>query len=296
MERVDFGRLLTAMVTPMTKTGEVDYQAAANLAMRLAKSGSDGIVVSGTTGESPTLSKSEKEKLFHVVVEAVGGEAAVVAGTGSYDTAASIELTDIAQRAGADGIMLVAPYYNKPPQEGLYQHFRAIAESTSLPVIIYNIPGRTGVNILPSTLARLAEIENIVAVKEASGDLNQVAAIRSLCPADFLIYSGDDSLTLPIMALGGVGVISVAAHLVGRRMKEMIEAFASGKVETAEQINRELSPLFKALFITTNPIPVKAALNILGQRVGGVRLPLVELSPEEEKKLRSVLVQTGLMN
>ena len=163
-------------------------------------------------------------------------------------------------------------------------------------MIIYNIPGRTGVNILPSTLARLAEIENIVAVKEASGDLNQVAAIRSLCPADFLIYSGDDSLTLPIMALGGVGVISVAAHLVGRRMKEMIEAFASGKVETAEQINRELSPLFKALFITTNPIPVKAALNILGQRVGGVRLPLVELSPEEEKKLRSVLVQTGLMN
>ena len=192
--------------------------------------------------------------------------------------------------------MLLSPYYNKPPQEGLYQHFRAIAESTSLPVIIYNIPGRTGVNILPSTLARLAEIENIVAVKEASGDLNQVAAIRSLCPADFLIYSGDDSLTLPIMALGGVGVISVAAHLVGRRMKEMIEAFASGKVETAEQINRELSPLFKALFITTNPIPVKAALNILGQRVGGVRLPLVELSPEEEKKLRSVLVQTGLMN
>jgi 4-hydroxy-tetrahydrodipicolinate synthase len=276
----------------MDETGEVDYQAAAGLANRLAQTGSDGIVVSGTTGESPTLSSQEKEKLFHVVVEAVGGKAAVIAGTGSYDTKASIQLTGIAQRSGADGILLVSPYYNKPPQEGLYRHFRAIAESTSLPVLLYNIPSRAGVNIEPETLVRLAEIKNIVGVKEASGNLNQVATIRRLCPPDFLLYSGDDSLTLPIMSLGGVGVISVASHLVGRRM---IEAFAAGQVATAEKINRELSSLFKALFLTTNPIPVKAAMNILGQKVGGVRLPLVGLSAEEEQKLRAVLAKTGLL-
>lgn len=296
MARLNFGRLLTAMVTPMTDAGEVDYQAAAALAERLVATGSDGIVVSGTTGESPTLTLAEKEKLFHVVVEAVGGKAAVVAGTGSYDTKASIQLTNIAQRAGADGLLLVAPYYNKPPQEGLFQHFRAIAESTSLPILLYNIPGRTNVNIEAATVARLAVIDNIVGVKEASGNLNQVATIRSMCPADFFIYSGDDSLTLPIMALGGVGVISVAAHLVGRRMKEMIEAFASGQVEEAEKINRELLPLFRALFLTTNPIPVKAALNIIGQKVGGVRLPLVNATEEEEKRLRAVLGQLGLLD
>ena len=248
MARLNFGRLLTAMVTPMTDQGAVDFQAAAALAEKLVATGSDGIVVSGTTGESPTLSTEEKEELFHVVVEAVGGKASVVAGTGSYNTQASIQLTDIAQRAGVDGLLLVTPYYNKPPQEGLYQHFRAIAQSTSLPILLYNIPGRTNVNIELNTMVRLAEIENIVGVKEASGNLNQVAAIRSLCPSNFLIYSGDDSLTLPTMSLGGVGVISVAAHLVGRRLKEMIEAFAQGKVELAEEINSELMPLFKALF------------------------------------------------
>jgi 4-hydroxy-tetrahydrodipicolinate synthase len=294
MARLNFGRLLTAMVTPMTDQGAVDFQAAAALAEKLVATGSDGIVVSGTTGESPTLSTEEKEELFHVVVEAVGGKVSVVAGTGSYNTQASIQLTDIAQRAGVDGLLLVTPYYNKPPQEGLYQHFRAIAQSTSLPILLYNIPGRTNVNIELNTMVRLAEIENIVGVKEASGNLNQVAAIRSLCPSNFLIYSGDDSLTLPTMSLGGVGVISVAAHLVGRRLKEMIEAFAQGKVELAEEINSELMPLFKALFLTTNPIPVKAALNMVGQQVGGVRLPLVDATEDEKKQLRGTLEQLGL--
>jgi 4-hydroxy-tetrahydrodipicolinate synthase len=296
LARLNFGRLLTAMVTPMTQTGVIDFLEAGKLAERLVATGSDGIVVSGTTGESPTLSVEEKEKLFQVVVEAVGGKAAVIAGTGSYDTKASIQLTKIAQRVGADGLLVVAPYYNKPPQEGLYQHFRAIAESTSLPILLYNIPSRTNVNIEAQTMVRLAKIDNIVGVKEASGNLNQVGTIRSLCPEDFLIYSGDDSLILPTMSLGGVGVISVAAHLVGRRMKEMIEAFADGKVREAEEINSELMPLFRALFLTTNPIPVKAALNIIGQKVGGVRLPLVKATEEETKQVRTVLEQIGMLN
>lgn len=296
MTRFKFGRLLTAMVTPLTQEGAVDYDAAALLAERLVATGSDGIVVSGTTGESPTLSSTEKEKLFQVVVDAVGGKASVIAGTGTYSTQGSIELTAIAERTGVDGLLLVAPYYNKPPQEGLYQHFRAIAESTQLPIILYNIPGRTGINVSVETMVRLAEIENIVGVKEASGDLNQAAAIRSACPDDFKIYSGDDSLTLPIMSIGGVGVISVAAHLVGRRMKEMIEAFAKGDVDLAAQINRELLPLFKALFLTTNPIPVKAGLRMVGQDVGSVRLPLVDLTEQEEEKLRAVMNGLGLLS
>ncbi len=290
-----FGRVLTAMVTPFNSNLQVNYQAAQELAVRLVESGSDGVVVAGTTGESPTLNKQEKLGLFKAVVEAVGGKGTVIAGTGSYDTMESIELTKEAERTGVDGVMLVAPYYNKPPQEGLYQHFKAIAGETALPVILYNIPGRTGVNIQPATIARLAEIDNIVAVKEASGNLNQVSEIYEKCPKDFLIYSGDDALTIPILSLGGIGIISVAAHIVGRKIQEMIAAFIKGDTATANKINTEIAPLTRSLFITTNPIMVKTACNLLGFKVGGLRLPLVEASANELKVLQEELQGMGLI-
>lgn len=291
----EFGRLLTAMVTPFDNDLSVDYDKAAALAEKLCKSGSDGLVVCGTTGESPTMSDAEKVKLIQVVVEAVGGKAAVLAGTGSNSTAHSLELTKAVQRLGVDGIMLVAPYYNRPSQEGLYQHFRTVAQSSSLPVMIYNIPGRTGVNILPETMARLAEISNIVAIKESSGNLEQAAELRRVLPKEFAIYSGDDSLTLPIMSVGGVGVVSVASHLVGRRIKDMIEAFVQGKVATAAQINAELLPLTKALFITTNPVPVKLALKMVGNPVGDVRLPLVGATEAEATLIKKTLENVHLI-
>ncbi|HBE80289.1 MAG TPA: 4-hydroxy-tetrahydrodipicolinate synthase, partial [Firmicutes bacterium] len=266
---IKFGKVLTAMVTPFNQNLQVNYQAAQELALKLVESGSDGVVVAGTTGESPTLSKQEKLGLCKAVVEAVGGKGTVIAGTGSYDTAESIELTKEAERTGVDGVMLVAPYYNKPPQEGLYQHFRAIAGETSLPVILYNIPGRTSVNISVDTIVRLSAIDNIVAVKEASGNLGQVSEIYEKVPKEFLIYSGDDALTLPVMSLGGVGVISVASHIVGRKIQDMIAAFCRGDLITAEKINIEIAPLVRSLFLTTNPIMVKTACNLLGFKVGG---------------------------
>ncbi len=292
---VKFGKVLTAMVTPFNENLEVDYQIAQQLAVHLVESGSDGIVVAGTTGESPTLSKKEKLALYKVVVEAVGGKGTVIAGTGSYDTAESIELTKEAERTGVDGVMLVAPYYNKPTQEGLYQHFSAIAKETSLPVIIYNIPGRTGVNVSVETLMRLAAVPNIAAVKEASGNLAQISEIYEKAPKEFLIYSGDDALTLPVLSVGGVGVISVSAHIVGRKIQELIAAFCRGDISGAIRINAEMNPLNRALFITTNPIMVKTACNLLGFKVGGMRLPMVEANPNEIKILQEVLKNLGLL-
>ncbi|NLK08271.1 MAG: 4-hydroxy-tetrahydrodipicolinate synthase [Firmicutes bacterium] len=291
----EFGRLLTAMVTPFDDDFKVDYNKAAALAEKLTKSGSDGLVVCGTTGESPTLSDEEKIKLIEAVVEAVGGKALVLAGTGTNCTAHSVEMTESAQRLGIDGIMLVAPYYNRPSQEGLYQHFRTIAESTSLPVMVYNVPGRTSVNILPETVARLADIDNIVAIKESSGNLEQAAELRRVLPKEFAVYSGDDSLTLPMMSVGGQGVVSVASHLVGRRIKEMIEAFVQGKVSTAALIHTELLPLMKALFVTTNPVPVKHALELVDYPVGGVRLPLVGATETESALLKKTLENLHLI-
>ncbi|MBC7107055.1 MAG: 4-hydroxy-tetrahydrodipicolinate synthase [Firmicutes bacterium] len=291
----DFGRVITAMVTPFHKDGSVNYAQAKKLARHLVETGSDGLVVAGTTGESPTLSAEEKEALFRAVVEEVGGKAAVIAGTGTNSTAQSVALTQVAERAGVDGIMLVAPYYNKPSQEGLYQHFAAVARSTRLPVMLYNVPGRTGVNIQPGTVARLAEMENVVAIKEASGSLDQVTELRRLLPDQFAIYSGDDSLTLPMLALGARGVVSVASHVAGRRIQEMINAFSAGNVTLAAKIHAELFPLFKVLFITTNPVPVKAALNFLGLQVGGPRLPLVEATEGEKEKIRECLEQLNLV-
>lgn len=290
-----FGRVLTAMVTPFDRDLQVDLTQAGILAQKLVETGSDGLLIAGTTGESPTLTHQEKIALFRVVVEAVGGRASVIAGTGSYSTAESIELTLEAEKTGVDGILLVSPYYNKPPQEGLYQHFCAVARSTRLPIVIYNIPGRTGVNITPETLGRLAQIENIVGVKESSGNITQAVEYRERVPRDFQIYSGDDAMTLPMMGVGAVGVISVASHLVGRRIKEMVEAAVAGRMEHAARINQELAPLFRTLFLTTNPIMVKAAANMTGLKVGGLRLPLVEANEKEIEVLRGCLRQLGLI-
>lgn len=289
-----FGRVLTAMATPFDDSGAVNYTQAAALVKHLIDNGSDGIVVAGTTGESPTLSDDEKIRLVRTVKEAVGGRAAVVAGTGTYDTKHSIHLTKEAQRAGADGILLVNPYYNRPSQDGLYAHFRAVAESTPLPCMLYNIPGRTGVNCLPETIAKLSEIPNITAVKEASGNLDQSSEIRSRTKDDFRIYSGDDSLTLPILSVGGSGVVSVASHLVGREIQEMVRSYERGDARKALQIHIRLFPLFKVLFITTNPVPLKAALNASGFKVGTPRLPLVEATPKEKEQIQAVLKELAL--
>lgn len=291
----DFGRILTAMVTPFHDDFSVDYERAATLAEYLAANGSDGLVVAGSTGESATLSREEKLKLFKVVLEAVGDRVAVIAGTGSNDTMASIEMTREAEKIGVHGAMLVGPYYNKPPQEGFYQHFKAIASHTDLPVIIYNVPGRTGSNILPATIVRLAEIKNIVAVKEASGNLEQVSEIIRMAPKEFLVYSGDDSLTLPILSVGGTGIISVASHVVGKRMQEMVQAFFAHDVVKAQTIHLELMPFFKVIFVTTNPIPIKTAVNLIGQKAGPLRLPLVPPTAGELEQIKNVMKQLGAL-
>jgi 4-hydroxy-tetrahydrodipicolinate synthase len=286
-----FGRLITAMVTPFDAAGEVDYKQAQRLARALIASGNDGLVITGTTGESPTLTHDEKLGLYRAVKEAVGSDGQVIAGTGNYNTAESIELTREAERCGVDGILLVVPYYNNPPQEGLYQHFKAIAEATSLPCILYNVPPRSPRNLEASTLRRLAEIDNIVGVKEASGKLEQFNAVMAAVPSGFLVFSGNDSDTHTIMSLGGYGVVSVAAHVVGGRIKEMVNLLAEGRTAEAATIHLELLPLVEALFWQPNPMPVRAALNELGFDVGKPRLPLVDLTVAEKDRLRAVLAK-----
>jgi 4-hydroxy-tetrahydrodipicolinate synthase len=293
---VDFGRVLTAMITPFQKDGQVNYAVAEQLAAYLVEQGSDTLVVCGTTGESPTLSWQEEYELFQVVQKAVAGKAKVMAGTGSNSTDEAISATQKASKLGLDGSLQVVPYYNKPPQEGLYQHFRAIAQATpDLPMMLYNIPGRTGQNLLPETVIQLAEIPNIVAIKEASGDLDQASLIRRSTAPEFAMYAGDDSLTLPLLAIGGQGVVSVASHLVGKQLQAMIEAFKMGQVSTAMQIHLQLFPLFKALFATTNPIPIKSALNLLGWSVGSTRLPLWDASETVTSCLRGVMTDLSLL-
>lgn len=291
----DFGRLITAMVTPMTDTGEVNYEVARLLSRRLVDSGSQGLVVAGTTGESPTMTKEEKIRLLEVVLEEVGDEVSVIAGTGTNCTRQSIELSEEAVKAGAHGIMVVTPYYNKPPQEGLYRHFKAVAESVDVPVMIYNVPGRTGVNILPETVIRLSEIPNVTSIKEASGNLDQIGTIIRDKPEGFLVYSGDDSLTLPILSLGGYGVVSVASHVVGPEMSEMIEDYVNGDVDNASRTHLKLLPLFKALFIAPNPIMVKKAVQLVGLDVGSPRLPLVPPNETEVIILKRELERLGLI-
>ncbi|WP_378952458.1 4-hydroxy-tetrahydrodipicolinate synthase [Pelosinus sp. sgz500959] len=291
----NFGRILTAMVTPFHDDLSVNYKAAANLAKYLVANGSNGLVVTGSTGEAATLTNEEKLNLYSTVLDAVGDEAIVIAGTGSNDTRVSIEMTQAAEKLGVHGAMLVGPYYNKPPQEGFYQHFKAIAEKTDLPLILYNVPGRTASNILPVTVARLAEIKNIVAIKEASGNLEQVSEIIRSTPKDFLVYSGDDSLTLPTLAVGGVGVISVAAHIVGSRMQEMIAAFNNNEIAKAQAIQAELIPFFKTMFITTNPIPVKTAVNLLGLSAGPFRLPLIPPTEGELEQVKNMMHKMNII-
>lgn len=274
------GRLITAMVTPFDAQGNVDYEQARRLASALLDSGSDGLVVSGTTGESPTLSREEKLRLFAEVKSAVAGRATVIAGTGNYDTRESQQLTKEAETIGVDACLLVVPYYSRPSQQGLWEHFKTIAESTSLPCIIYNVPSRTVTNLAAETLITLSQIDNIVAVKEASGNLGQIAEIIQGAKKDFVVYSGNDSDTLPILALGGYGVISVASHLVGLQIRNMIDKSLAGKFQEAAAIHRHLLPLVNALFIVSNPVPVKWALNYVGFPVGKPRLPLIE--PDEK--------------
>lgn len=289
------GRLLTAMVTPLDADLRVDYDRAAELAVRLIEAGSDGLVVAGTTGESPTLSDEEKLALFRVVKEAVG-EAPVVAGTGSNDYQHSLHLTQEAAATGVDAVMLVGPYYNKPSQPGYYQHFAGIARASELPVIIYNVPGRTGSNITADTVLRLAhEAPNLAGVKEASGDLDQVTCICAGAPEGFSVWSGDDGMTLPIMAVGGVGVISVVAHVAARRMAQMIAAYAAGQVQEAAALHQNLLPLFKAAFLPSgNPACIKRALEVCGFDCGGLRLPLVEASESDTEQISAVCRELGL--
>ena len=276
----EIGRLLTAMVTPFDEKGGVDYEQAKKLALALLDSGSDGVLVVGTTGESPTLVRQEELRLFREIKSTVGERGAVVAGTGSNSTAEALEATREAERIGVDACLLVVPYYNKPTQEGLYQHFKTVAQNTNLPCILYNVPSRTAVNLLAETVIKLSQIDNIIGVKEASGNLEQVAKIINDTREDFLVWSGNDGDTLPILALGGYGVISVASNLVGKQIKEMIDSFVATKTGRAAEIHRHLLPLVNALFIVSNPIPVKYAVNCAGFNVGKPRLPLTE--PDEK--------------
>ncbi len=283
------GRLLTAMVTPFNEEGAVDYGQAKKLALALLKSGSEGVVVVGTTGESPTLVRDEELRLFADIKSAVGNKGNVIAGTGSNSTAEAVEATKEAEKIGVDACLLVVPYYNKPTQEGLYQHFKTIAQSTSLPCIVYNVPSRTVTSLSADTVIKLSQIDNIIGIKEASADLGQISRIITGAKEGFLVWSGNDSDTLPILALGGYGIISVASHLVGKQIAEMINSFVNGKAVEAGKMHNRLMPLFNVLFVVSNPIPVKYALNYVGFKVGKPRLPLTELDEKSAAVIRDTL-------
>ncbi|MED4058854.1 4-hydroxy-tetrahydrodipicolinate synthase [Priestia megaterium] len=286
---IDFGKVATAMVTPFDHKGNIDFEKTTQLINYLISNGSDALVIAGTTGESPTLSTEEKLALFRHSVKVVDGRVPVVAGTGSNNTYASIELTKKAEEIGVDAIMIVAPYYNKPNQDGLYQHFKTIAESTELPVMLYNIPGRSVINMSVDTIVRLAELPNVVALKDASGDLDAMTAIIAQTSDDFALYSGDDGLTLPVLAVGGTGIISVASHVIGNEMQEMVKLYESGNPKEAAKIHQRIVPVMKSLFAAPSPTPVKTALQLKGLDVGSVRLPLVPLTEEERQTLVSTL-------
>lgn len=286
---MQFGRLLTAMVTPFDQSGNIDYVKTEKLIYHLLSNGTDGLVITGTTGESPTLSKEEKLSFIQFVVKHVNKRVPVIAGTGSNNTRESIALTKQAETIGVDGVMLVTPYYNKPSQEGMYQHFLAIANATKLPVMLYNIPGRSVVGLTTETVIRLAEIENITSIKEASGDLETMTTIIRETPDSFVLYSGDDGLTLPVLAIGGYGIVSVSSHIIGNEMKAMIAHHLNGEVQQAAEIHQHILPIMKALFIAPNPTAVKEALAMIGVTVGSVRLPLIPLNQEERQRLEETL-------
>lgn len=287
------GTILTAMVTPFDADGAVDLERLAALAEFLLANGSDGLVVAGTTGESPTLTDAEKLAMFRTVVEAVDGRATVVAGTGSNDTAHSVELTRAAEGCGVDGVLAVVPYYNKPPERGVLAHFRAVAAATSLPVVLYNIPGRCVINVSPEALAELGKTENIVAVKQANPDLAETDRLMGL--SALAVYAGNDDMLFDVMARGGAGGICVASHVAGPRMAEVARLCRDGDLEAARAADAALHGLYEALFVTANPIPVKAALNLLGHEVGGLRLPLVPATSHEEAVVAAELRRLGLL-
>lgn len=283
-----FGRLLTAMVTPMDARSKVDYTQAKKLARALLGSGSDGLVISGTTGESPTLTVDEKLRLFDEIKSTVDKKATIVAGTGNYNTQESIDLTKEAEKTGVDACLLTVPYYNRPTQEGLYEHFKAIAAKTKLPCIVYNVPSRTVTNLTAETAIKLSKIDNIVGIKEASADFIQIGKIIEGAGKDFVVYSGNDADTFPVLGLGGYGVIGVITHLVGKQYKKMMDEFFAGRIEAAAKLHLSFLPMVNAMFLVGNPMPIKYALNYLGFRVGKPRLPLVE--PDE--KIRAAIEQT----
>ena len=287
------GEVLTAIVTPFDADGAVDYERFAELARHLLDNGSDGFIVAGTTGESPTLTDGERLELFRVAVDTVNGRGTVIAGTGTYSTAHSIHLTREAHEIGADGFLVVTPYYNKPPARGIVAHFKAIAAESDKPIIVYNIPGRVVINIEPETMAELAEIPTVKAVKQANADLDQ--ARRILAETDLDLYAGDDDLIYPFLELGGVGGVCVHTHIVGPQVKEMIRLFREGDAEGAKRIDEELAPAIEILRVTTGPIQIKAALNLLGHAVGGVRLPLVEAEEKEIAVIRGHLETLRLL-
>jgi 4-hydroxy-tetrahydrodipicolinate synthase len=290
-----FGSVLTAMVTPFRDDYSLDVDGAQQLASHLLDNGTDSIVVAGSTGEAPTLTHDEKRDLFRAVVEAARGRGKVIAGTGTYSTAESVELTRLAQAAGCDAALVVAPYYNKPPQRGLVAHFTRIAESTDLPILLYNIPGRTAVRIEHETLLTLARIRNMVGVKDSTGDLDGVSRLVRETPPGFDVYCGDDWAAFGECCLGAAGVVSVASHVVGPRIHEMLELVETGDVSAARKVHEELAPVFNVLFITSNPIPVKAALELVGRPAGPPRLPLVPATQDERDRVRKVLEEANLL-
>lgn len=286
---MQFGRLLTAMVTPFDYNGNINYEKTKEVINHLIQNGTEGIIITGTTGESPTLTEDEKVDFIRFVVQYVNKRIPVIAGTGSNNTRASIVLTKKAEAIGVDGVMLVTPYYNKPSQEGMYQHFKTIAESTCLPVMLYNIPGRSAVGMSVETIIRLSKIENITSIKEASGNLDMMTSIIHETDDDFDLYSGDDSLTLPVLAIGGRGVVSVSSHIIGVEMQRMITSYMNGDPRQSSLIHQQLLPTMKALFSAPNPTPVKEALCMIGLNVGNVRLPLIPLTDQERANLAETL-------
>lgn len=290
----DFGTIITAAATPFDTDGSVNLEAFRALLRHLAASGSDAVVVTGTTGECPTLRDSEKLSLWQVAVDELGGTIPVIAGTGTNDTAHTIELTRLACEAGVDGVLVVTPYYNKPPRDGLVRHFTAVARASTVPVILYNIPGRVVINLEPDLIAELAQIDNIVAVKQAQPDITQAREIASLAP-DLAIYAGDDDSFFPMLAAGAIGVISVASHLVGAEMARVAELWFDGDEQASRELAESLLDVYETLAITANPIPLKAALNVIGVDVGGVRLPLVEASGMQVERIRAMLARHELV-
>jgi 4-hydroxy-tetrahydrodipicolinate synthase len=287
------GEVLTAVVTPFDRDGAVDFERFRELAEHLVESGSDGLVVAGTTGESPNLTDDERVELFRVAVDALRGRGTVIAGTGTYSTAHSVHLTRAAHELGVDGFLIVTPYYNKPPPRGVVEHFRTIADVSDRPIVVYNIPGRVVLNLAPEAIVELAQIPTVRAVKQANDDLAQ--ARRIVAETDLDLYAGDDNLVFPFLELGGVGGVCVHTHVVGPRVKAMIRAFREGDAETARRLDEELEPVYELLKVQTNPIAVKAALNLLGHDVGGLRLPLVEANEGEVARVRECLERLGLL-